>query len=159
MESVTLVRDIMTSDPVCVTPQAKVVDVVRIFTEKKFNGLPVVDEKKKLVGLVTEYNLISAETLLHLPTLEKISRDAASSLGDLEYLSLQVKKTAALTVSEVMEKNPITLLYDDTFEFALEVLNKHHRVNPIPVIDKEGILVGVVSRYDLLKLLKLFGHT
>jgi CBS domain-containing protein len=155
----TLVKDIMTSDVVAVGPEATVLDVVRIFTEKKFNGLPVVDKQNKLVGLVTEYNLITAESLLHLPTLEKISKSAESPLPDLEYLSEQVKRTTTLTVREIMEKNPITLLFDDTFEKALEVLNQHHRVNPIPVVDKENNLVGVVSRYDLLKLLKLFGHT
>ena len=58
-----------------------------------------------------------------------------------------------------MEKNPISFSYDDTFEQALEALHQHHRVNPIPVVDKEKHVVGVVSRFDLLKLLKLFGHT
>lgn len=155
----TLVKDIMTTDPVSVSPDTTVLEVLKIFTERKFNGLPVVDSEKNLIGLVTEYNLITAESLLHLPTLEKISKTASSPLKDLEYLSEQVKKTATLTVGEVMEKNPLTLLYDDTFEKALEMLNQHHRVNPIPVVDKENKLVGVVSRYDLLKLLKLFGHT
>ena len=159
MDQVTLVRDIMTSDVLTTTPETSVLDVARIFAEKKFNGLPVVDKENRLIGLVTEYNLITAETLLHLPTLEKISKSAESPLKDLEYLSAQVKKTTELKVNEIMEKDPITLLFDDTFEKALEVLNQHHRVNPIPVVDKENKLVGVVSRYDLLKLLKLFGHT
>ncbi len=156
---VTLVKDIMTTDVLTVSKSDSVISVVKIFTDHKFNGLPVVDEDKKLIGLVTEYNLITAESLLHLPTLEKISKNAQSPTEELEYLSEQVKKTAALTVGDIMETHPITLTYDDTFEKALEVLNQHHRVNPIPVIDKERKLVGVVSRYDLLKLLKFFGHT
>ena len=156
---VTLVKDIMTTDVLTVSKNDSVISVVKIFTDHKFNGLPVIDEDKKLIGLVTEYNLITAESLLHLPTLEKISKNAQSPTEELEYLSEQVKKTAALTVGDIMETHPITLTYDDTFEKALEVLNQHHRVNPIPVIDKERKLVGVVSRYDLLKLLKFFGHT
>ena len=156
---VTLVKDIMTTDVLTVSKSDSVISVVKIFTDHKFNGLPVVDADKKLIGLVTEYNLITAESLLHLPTLEKISKNAQSPTEELEYLSEQVKKTAALTVGDIMETHPITLTYDDTFEKALEVLNQHHRVNPIPVIDKERKLVGVVSRYDLLKLLKFFGHT
>jgi CBS domain-containing protein len=158
MDSVTLVRDIMTSEVLSTSANAKVLDVAKIFAEKKFNGLPVVDANNKLIGLVTEYNLITAESLLHLPTLEKISKNAESPLKDLEFLSEQVRKTAALTVGEIMEKEPITLFFDDSFERALEVLHQHHRVNPIPVVDKDKTLVGVVSRYDLLKLLKLFGH-
>ena len=156
---VTLVKDIMTTDVLSVSATDTILSVVKIFTDHKFNGLPVVDADKKLIGLITEYNLITAESLLHLPTLEKISKNAQSPTEELEYLSQQVKKTTALTVADVMERQPITLAYDDTFEKALEVLNQHHRVNPIPVLDKERKLVGVVSRYDLLKLLKLFGHT
>ncbi len=155
----TLVKDIMTTEVMTVSPNTPLLEVAKIFAEKRFNGLPVVDEQKKLVGLITEYNLITAESLLHLPTLEKISKDPASPLVDLEYLSQQVKKTTNLKVVDVMEHDPITVAYDDTFETALGILNQHHRVNPIPVIDKERKLVGVVSRYDLLKLLKLFGHT
>lgn len=155
----TLVRDIMTTDVVTITSDARVLDIVKIFTDRKYNGLPVVDESNHLIGLVTEYNLITAESLLHLPTLEKISKAADSPLKDLEYLSEQVKRTMSLKAGDIMEQKPITLLYDDTFETALDVLNQHHRVNPIPVVDKENKLVGVVSRYDLLKLLKLFGHT
>lgn len=156
---VTLVKDIMTTDVLTVSSKDTVLSVVKIFTDHKFNGLPVVDADKKLMGLITEYNLITAESLLHLPTLEKISKNAQSPTEELEYLSEQVKKTTSLTVGDIMETHPITLMYDDTFEKALEVLNQHHRVNPIPVIDKERKLVGVVSRYDLLKLLKFFGHT
>ncbi len=155
----TLVRDIMTTDVLSLPPDTTVLEVVKIFTDKKFNGLPVVDANKKLIGLVTEYNLITAESLLHLPTLEKISQNAGSPLKDLEYLTEQIKRTMALKVSDIMEQKPLTLQFDDTFEQALEMLHQHHRVNPIPVVDKENKLVGVVSRYDLLKLLKLFGHT
>lgn len=154
----TLVKDIMTTEVVTASPTTTILEVTKLFAEKRVNGLPVVDADHKLIGLITEYNLITAESLLNLPTLEKISKDAQSPLHELEYLSAQVKKTAALTVADVMEKDPITLSYDDTFEQALEILIKHHRVNPLPVIDKDRKLVGVVSRFDLLKLLKLFGH-
>lgn len=155
----TLVRDIMTSDVVTVSPDTSVLEVARIFAEKHFNGLPVVDANKKLIGLITEYNLIAAESLLHLPTLHKISQNADSPAADLSFLADQIKKTVSLKVSDIMEKEPITFFYNDTFEQALEVLHQHHRINPIPVIDKDRTVVGVVSRYDLLKLLKLFGHT
>jgi CBS domain-containing protein len=155
---VTLVKDIMTTDIITVTPATSIMEVTKIFAEKHLNGLPVVDADKKLVGLITEYNLITAESILNLPALEKISKDSQSPLHELEYLSAQVKKTASLTVGDIMEKAPMTLSYDDTFEIALETLIKHHRVNPLPVVDKDKKLVGVVSRYDLLKLLKLFGH-
>ena len=134
MDSLTLVRDLMTTEVTTTSPKAALLAVAKIFNEHKFNGLPVVDEENKLVGLITEYNLISV-LLAKKDTLD------------------------SLTVGEVMEKEPLTILFDDTFEHALELMHQHHRVNPIPVVDQNGKLVGIVSRYDLLKLIKLFGHT
>jgi len=74
-------------------------------------------------------------------------------------LSEEIKKTAALCVQDVMEKEPLTLHLEDTFEVALAIFNEHHRINPVPVVDENRKVIGIVSRYDLLKLLKLFGHT
>lgn len=155
----TLVRDIMTSDVVTISPEASILDVSKIFAQKRFNGLPVVDAEKHLVGLITQYNIIAAESLLHLPTLEKMQQNPSATPQDMTELADQIKKTMALKVKDLMEKEPIVFSYDDTFEQALEVLHQHHRINPIPVVDKEKHVIGVVSRYDLLRLLKLFGHT
>ncbi len=159
MDSATLVRDIMTSDPVTTTPQVGILDAFKVMLEKHYSGLPVLDEKGDMVGLVTQYNLIATESLLHLPTLEKIAQGPGAEATELQFLNEQVKKTAGLKVADVMEKQPMTLRYDETFEAALAMFNQHHRVNPIPVVDENKKLVGIVSRYDLLKLLKLFGHT
>lgn len=155
----TLVKDVMTSDPVTINPEASVLEVVKILALKHFNGLPVVDKNGDLVGLVTEYNLITAEAILNIPALEKLSKTPDISTNDIQYLADHMKKAAQLRVADVMEKKPITIRYDATFEQALELMNMHHRVNPIPVVDEGGKLVGVVSRYDMLKLLKLYGHT
>ncbi len=159
MDPVTLVRDIMTGDVISTTPEASILDVFKILSEKHFNGLPVLNEKGELVGLVTQYNLIASESLLHVPTLEKVSKNPNIEPSELQFLSDQVRKTAALKVSDVMEKEPLTLRYDENFEAALAIFNQHHRINPVPVVDENKKLVGIVSRYDLLKLLKLFGHT
>jgi len=130
----TLVRDLMSTDLTTTSAATKVLEASKIFNETKFSGIPVVDEQQKLVGLITEYNLVGV-------------------------LLNNRKNLENLTVGEIMEKEPITILFDDSFERALEIMHQHHRVNPIPVIDNDNKLVGVVSRYDLLKLVKLLGHT
>jgi CBS domain-containing protein len=58
-----------------------------------------------------------------------------------------------------MDMTPMTLFFDDSFEVAVDLFNRHHRVNPVPVIDHSNKLVGVLSRFDLIKLLKIYGHS
>ena len=46
--------DVKTPDPVCVSPDASIIDAIRVMLERKFSGLPVVDARGSLVGIVTE---------------------------------------------------------------------------------------------------------
>ena len=55
--------DVMTPDPVCISPDASITDAIRLMLERKFSGLPVVDARGALVGIVTEGDLVRrAET-------------------------------------------------------------------------------------------------
>jgi len=137
------VKDIMTDVVVSVSPETPVVEVALTLLDKHFNGVPVIDADKNLLGLITEFDLITKEKLMQLPALD------VAEIG-------KITKTLA---KEVMNKEPIVLKYNDSFEVALATFNQHHRVNPIPVVDEHNKLVGIVSRYDLVKLLRIYGHT
>jgi len=129
------VKDVMTDTAITVGPDATIETATKLITENKFNGVPVIDANKKLVGLVTEYNLIN------------------------ELMNGNAKDIMMLKTAEVMDKTPLTLYFDDTYETALKLFNDHHSVNPVPVIDHDSKLVGVLSRYDMLKLIKIYGHS
>ena len=139
------VKDIMTDRVVTVPPDMPILQVADLIIENNFNGMPVVDAQKKLLGLVTEFNLLSKASILKIP--------------DAESAAKEYSRMKSLTAADCMETKPFTLLFDDTFENALKLFSTHHRVNPVPVVDHSNTLVGVVSRYDLLKLLKLYGHS
>jgi len=148
MEQMAHVTDIMTENVKTVGPKTTVAEIIKILNDTRFNGLPVVDTDGKLLGLVTEYNLINHQSLLPAfldKKWEKLAADAQS--------------LATATADQVMEAEPLTLRFSDTYEATLGLFNKHHRVNPVPVVDENDKLVGIVSRYDLLKLLRLYGHT
>lgn len=138
-----LVRDIMSDKVVTVAPETKIIDVAAILLEHRFNGLPVVDAEQNLLGLVTEFDLINKRVLTKLPEL---------SPSD-------IKAVAATTAADAMDKRPVTVFFDDSFEEVLDVFNRHRSVNPIPVIDHHNKLVGIVSRYDLVKLIRLYNLT
>ena len=63
----------------------------------------------------------------------------------------EIAELTALTVRDVMNDHPLTIEPDASFEEAVGLFRDHHRVNPIPVVDTENRVVGVISRFDVLK--------
>lgn len=145
------VRDIMTTDIASVTPETNLLDLAKILTEHKYNGVPVVDSNQTLVGIVTEYNLISNQSGVHLPTLQMLLSKLPVLSKDKSEFSEEVSTVTKLIVRDVMNTDPLTLPSTATYDDVVRAFQDHHGVNPIPVIDPQRKLVGVVSRYDVLK--------
>jgi len=82
------VSDIMSDKVISVTPETPIINVAAVLLEHHFNGVPVVDADQKLLGLVTEFDLISEKLLLKLP---KLSPD-------------DIKQVVVETAGDVMEK-------------------------------------------------------
>jgi CBS domain-containing protein len=123
----------------------------KIITDHKFNGVPVVDKEGSLVGIVTEHDLISGASGIHLPTLQTVLTNLPVFSKDKAEFSKDISNVMKLVVKDVMNKDPLTLLVTATYEETVKTFQAHHAVNPIPVIDSTRKLVGVVSRYDVLK--------
>ena len=142
-----LTKDIMTKEVISVHPDTSLLDAAKILAEHNFDGLPVVDDNNKLLGIVTEYDLINKTSAVHLPTLQIVLRNLPQfNEGDQfqeEILSLKV--------SDIMNKDPLTLSPEITYDEIIKLFKDHHRVNPIPVIDKDKKVIGVISRFDVLR--------
>lgn len=147
------IKDIMTTEMVTVTPETSLVEAAKLLTDNKFNGLPVIDGAGIVVGIVTEYNLISSESGIHLPTLQSVLGNLSVFGKDKKEFSEDIAAVSKLTAKDVMNNDPLTLPNTATYDEVVKTFQDHHGVNPIPVIDSMRKLVGVVSRYDLLKSL------
>ncbi|OGZ46018.1 MAG: hypothetical protein A3J54_02205 [Candidatus Ryanbacteria bacterium RIFCSPHIGHO2_02_FULL_45_13b] len=143
----------MTKEVVSVSPDTPLIESARILAEHSFDGMPVVGKDNKLVGILTEYDLISKGTAVHLPTLQTVLQDVKVYNKDKSTFKETFEEIASLRVSDVMNPEPLTLDEDVTFEEAIIAFRDHHRVNPIPVVNKKKEVVGVVSRYDIVKSL------
>ncbi len=141
-------KDIMTRDAITVHPDTSLLDVAKVLAERNFDGVPVVDNDSKLVGLVTEYDLINKTSAVHLPTLQIVLRNLPQFKKEDEHFQEEI---LSLKVSDIMNKEPITLSPDAAYDEVIKLFKDHHRVNPIPVIDKDGVVVGVISRFDVLR--------
>ncbi len=89
-----------------------------------FGSVPIVDKGKKLIGIVSEFDLL--ETILNGKELEEI------------------------TAEEVMTKTPISVLEFAASADVIALLNEKHLIR-VPVVDKNGVLVGILSRRDILQ--------
>ncbi|OGF67236.1 hypothetical protein A3I27_04555 [Candidatus Giovannonibacteria bacterium RIFCSPLOWO2_02_FULL_43_11b] len=149
------VKDVMVKEVVSVQPDTPLLKAAQIIMEHNFDGVPVVDKENKLVGILTEYNLIEKSSSIHLPTFQKILENLKVLKQDSAEFQKEVKEVSALKVKDVMNNDPLTLAPEASFEEMIKTFREHHRVNPIPVIDKDKKVIGVVSRFDVLKPLQL----
>jgi CBS domain-containing protein len=144
------VRDIMTPDPITVTPDTEVVQAARILLDKGINGLPVVDEGGRLAGIICQSDLINQQKKLPLPSFFTIL-DGLIPLKSVRQLESQVRKIAAATVSQAMTPEPVTVTPDTGIQ-EVAALMVDHGFHTLPVVEG-GKLAGVVGKEDVLKTL------
>ena len=143
------IQEIMTRDVVAVTVATPVSDVARLLWKHKLTGVPVL-EGRRVVGVVTEYDLIARQSEwdapLYVVFLDAFLRVPGS--GDEE----QLRRILATTAGQLMSAPAITLKPDATVQDAATLMYER-RVNPVPVVDDAGELVGIVSRSDIVRLM------
>ena len=145
------VRNVMVADPITVQPSDSVETVLQLLEEKHISGLPVVDNAGKVVGVVSEADLLFKEKPIRMP-LYLTFLDSIIYLEPLDKFKHQLKKSLGVLVEDVMTSKPITITPDASVSQAAELI-LNQRINRLPVIDDVGKLVGIVTRNDLLKAL------
>jgi len=145
----------MTVQVVAVRPETPLFEAASVIAKHNVDGVPVVDDAGKLVGILTEYDLVSKGSMVHLPTLQVVLQNLTAFRKDRSQFQKEVQEVSNLKARDVMNSDPLTLPDTATFEDVEKAFREHHRVNPIPVIDGERRVVGVISRFDILKPLHL----
>ena len=144
------VADIMERDPVAVRLDDDVESVIRVLRENELPGVPVVDDSGKVVGIITENDLIlrDEQADLHLPHHLDIM-GGVIYLESMKHFEQRIKKAFASKAEDMMTADPIIVTPDSPVDDAAELIaeNKHNR---LPVVDDDGRLVGVVTRLDVL---------
>jgi CBS domain-containing protein len=155
-----LAQDIMTEKVVSVSPDTSIFDAARVLSEHNFDGLPVVDKDGELAGIVTEYDLITRTSTVNASFLQRILSEVHAKRSEAvrDALEYGVDKLSSMKVKDVMNKEPLVLGEDAKFEEIVEAFITHHRVNPIPIVNESNKMVGIVSRFDILRPLNLIGY-
>jgi CBS domain-containing protein len=140
-------KDVMTRHVVTIAPNASILEALRLMLQHKISGLPVVDEKGNLAGIVTEGDFLRrAET----GTERKRSRWFEFLVGP-GALAADYVRSHARRVDEVMTTDIHTITEDAPLDDVVALMEKH-RIKRLPVM-RGGELVRIVSRANLLHAL------
>jgi CBS-domain-containing membrane protein len=140
-------KDIMTKDVITVKPDTTIEELARTLMKNQISGVPVVDDKGKVVGVVTENDLISKNSRLHIPTILRLF-DAYIPLGTSR-LETDIKRMTATTVNDICSKEVITIDSETSLEYIATLITER-KIHLLPVL-KEGTLVGIIGKKDLIK--------
>lgn len=145
------VKDIMTTQVLSVRAEDTLDTVAQLFERYDYDGMPVVGPGKKLMGIITAYEMVSQSSGMHLPTIVEIMDKIAVNRADRKELDQHFNKLKQIRATQIMNPKPLTVAADAPLTTVARLFAENHRVNPILVIDATGGLLGVVSRYDIIK--------
>lgn len=92
----TKVSDFMTKEVVSVSPDMSLMEAANLLYNRGFNGAPVVDAQNKLIGVLTEYDLIQKGSSLHIPTFLKLIKEFDIYSKDKRFINDELKKVFSL---------------------------------------------------------------
>ena len=139
------VKEIMSKNLTSISPDTNAKEALDLLLEMQISGLPVIDEKNKLVGMFTEKEVLAAI----LPSyIGKVGRFVYEE--NPKSIKKKFQDLANLTVAQLMRKDVITI-DEETSLCEVARLMLTHRVRRIPVLDKEKKVVGIVAREDIVK--------
>lgn len=141
-------KEIMKSEVITISEDASVQELAALLAKKKISGAPVVDDQKRVVGIVSEGDLVSQDADIHFPHYIEL-------LGNIIYLESvkkyeeRLEKAAASSVKDIMTTEVLTV-QEDAELHEIATLMTEHNVNRLPVLDGD-VLVGIITRGDVVR--------
>jgi CBS domain-containing protein len=145
--------EIMDAEVPAVSPAADARNAIELLAKTDKGAIPVIDEERNVVGIVSESDLVLSEeeSDLHLPHYLNIMGGIVF-VGSMKGFEERLDKAFATKVSELMTADPVVVHdYNSAENVARKIAEVHH--NHLPVVDEDGRLAGMVTRADALAAL------
>jgi len=145
--------DILSADVPTLLPDQNAKTAIDLLAKTDLGAVPVIDGDRKVVGIVSESDLVLSEeeSDLHLPHYLNIMGGVVF-VGSMKGFEERLEKAFATEVSDLMTADPIVAhTYEAADRVAKKIADHHH--NHIPVVDEDGRLAGMVTRADALAAL------
>lgn len=141
-------KDIMTRDVITVKEETTVRELAQLFIARKISGAPVENSQGRIIGVVTESDLIFQNKKLHMPTAVAIL-DAFIFLESSDKTEKELKKMAASTAGEICSHKLVSVSPDTDLD-DLATLMAEKKIHTLPVMDEDK-LVGVIGKSDIIR--------
>jgi CBS domain-containing protein len=146
-------RDIMTSPAITVTAGTHIPELARLMRVNRISGLPVVDEAGRLLGIVTDHDLIMRNAPVREPRyFSVLSGMIPLNLEEYRNYRDQLRHTMAVTAADLIEPGFQTVTPATPLEEAMEMM-LDPLVTMLPVVEDDQV-VGVVTRTNLVRLVE-----
>ncbi len=142
--------DIMTTTVITVKKETPLTELAEILTKNHINGVPVVDEKGLLIGIICESDLIRKDKKLHIPTVVALF-DAVFYLESSKKIEKEIQLITATTVEELFTRKVVTVDEKTPIDEIATIMTRE-KIYTIPVMDGNR-LMGIVGKNDVIRTL------
>ena len=148
-----IVRNIMSSPVITVTPETSIQAVAQLMRDRHISGVPVVDNGGRLIGIVTEVDLIAQHAPAQEPSyISLLWATIPLRLDDYTRYKDQVRHILAVNAEQLMTEDPTTVSPEDTLEQVAGLMIQPGH-SSLPVLENDQ-LVGIITRTDLVRVIE-----
>ncbi|MFQ5687876.1 MAG: HPP family protein [Candidatus Scalindua sp.] len=144
------IKDVMSVDVIAIGENVNLIQLIAKFREHSFHTLPVIDDKKKILGVITPEDIMKV-FLPHNPALDKLLRSThLCNLDEEDILETELPKDigTSVKVSDIMNTDVIAIEESKTISDARGLMNLHN-IERMPVT-KDDVLVGFITVFDII---------
>ena len=148
-----IASDLMTAPAITVSAETPIRNVAGIMRQHQISGVPVVDDASKLLGIVTEINLIMRNAPIIGPNyISVLSGLIPIELGQYRHYREQLRQVLATTAGELMSHDVKTIAPHTKLETIMSLM-ENPEVMSLPVVEQDKV-IGIVTRTDLVRLIE-----
>ncbi|MBL4774984.1 MAG: CBS domain-containing protein [Mariprofundus sp.] len=142
-------RDIMNNNPPHCHMDTSVEEVARRFAAEDVGGMLVVDDDRRLLGVITESDLIDQQRNLHVPTAIALF-DMVIPMGEAKFEE-ELSRMQAMTVGDLVQTDVVSVSVDSDLN-DISSLMGDKKIHHLPVLDGDAV-VGLIDKHDVIKAL------
>lgn len=144
-------KDIMTKPVISVSEDQNLKEVLELLAKHSFSGVPVVDQDNKVIGIISDTDIIRYSQQVSVIPLSNLSGwiSPYAEISDLASLQKGFNLLHKTSVGKVMTKKVYTIEENAAANEVAKLMNRR-KINRIPIVDNSGKLVGIVTRADMV---------
>ncbi len=146
------VKDIMSSPAISLNEEQPLQDVLELLATHCFSGVPVVDADNKVIGVISDTDIIRYSQSINIIPLSNLSGwiSPYADISDLASVRKGLELLHKTKIGQVMTKKVYTIGEDATATDVAQIMNRR-KINRVPVVDNNEKLVGIVTRSDMVQ--------